>query len=109
MKQKRYAATIHDKQYVRVGWRRGLMARIRVVNLDQLKVDPKHQGHTIQVILLKLPFRYNAPVDSAYYGKMAGHSVMIIGYVNATSTFPALQKDYYRLIKLIAFKRWPKS
>jgi hypothetical protein len=104
VKQKRFVAVIKEKKRTRLGPYPALSVRIQIFNIDQRKIQPKHQGTMLQITLLKLPYQYDHSGNSEYPEIRSGFSVMIIGYHNSADAFPKLLPAYQKLLGLIAFK-----
>ncbi len=99
IKQKRFVAVIRWTKSILVDRFHALQAKIQVFNIDQRKIEPKHQGNTITVTMVKIPYQYT----NASSEKLSGISVMIIGYFNRTEDFEKHQAAYRRFIGQLRF------
>ncbi len=105
VKQKRFVAVVKEKKRTRLGPYKALSVRIQIFNIDQRKIQPKHQGTMLQITLLKLPYQYDHSGNSEYPDVRSGFSVMIIGYRNSAAAFPKHFPAYQKLLGLVEFKK----
>lgn len=99
VKLKRFVAVIREASATRLEPFYALRAKIQVLNIDQKRVQPKHQGSMIQVTLLKLKYRYKSSSGNT----RDGIAVMIIGYINRAEDFEKHLPDYRRLLTQLTF------
>jgi hypothetical protein len=99
VKQKRFVAVIQETKKTLVNRFYALQAKIQVFNIDQRKIQPTHQGNTLMVTMVKIPYKY----QSAQGTTMIGSSVMIVGYVNRTEDFDLHRPAYGSFIRQLRF------
>ena len=82
------------------GVTKGYERRLEIVGVGYIAAV---QGDTLQLMLLKIPYRYESPKSDSDYN--SGYSVMIVGYHHATAAFPTQLTAYQSLLKQIHFKK----
>lgn len=103
VKEKKHAALVRFKQWMRLHQYPALRARIDLVNLDRLKVDPKHRGQSVELVLLRF---WRTAVKEDYTGKQSTvfhPAIMVIGYKNSVAYFARHRSDLQTFLKQFAF------
>lgn len=103
VKQKRYVAVIKERKKIVLGGRLAIEARIQVLNIDQRRIEPNHQGNTILVTILKTPYKYQEGMEEV----RTGQTVMLIGYFNSTQDFAKLKSQYLDFRSQVHFSPIP--
>ncbi len=115
LKIKKHAAVVRAKKWVRVNNSHALRARIEIVNLDRARVDPRHRGRTVEVVLLRF---YWTTEDELQSRKNPNHwvkyrfyhpVVMVIGYKSSATYFEKHRSDFQAFLQQIRFRRHGRS
>jgi hypothetical protein len=108
-KLKRHAAIVREKASSRLGAHPAITARIQILDLDQVKVEPQHQGDSLQVTLVKYTYEVKVGVvgDGGEMVTVAKKlpALMVVGYLNASARFSELLPEYVKFLSQISFDR----
>jgi hypothetical protein len=110
IKQKKKAAVIKSTRRVQVQQRQALRARLRIHNLDRLKVDPKHSGKTVEILLLRIWVYKQVRVETTWEMRTVRYpAIMVIGYQSSTGNFERHLPDFETFLQQFRFKTTGKE